>query len=994
MVTLRRFLVLFSALLLLPLLAVSTASSTASAARDSGLFQPLDGFKQGRSDHVRVRPTAFTAYRVDLAGLRDRLAGGGQQTLEVPDPTGELATFTVAEDSVMEPSLQAAHPETRTYAGHGADGSTIRLDVTPLGFHAFVRRADGRAWYVDPAEDRAGEDRVLSYFGSAMPRASQPFVERDLKRATQAALAGGPEEFSTPGGIVSTRTYRLAFVTDPTYGTYFGGTNVLVMAAKTTLINRVNEVYNDDLAIKFVMVAGTDTLLNLNEAEATAPNGPCGANACYDHDAFYPDGSAGDTPDGCTGALLDRNEFALGQIIGAENFDIGHIGLGVNGGGIAGLGVVGGPFKADGCTGLAKPDGDFYAIDYVAHEIGHQMGGNHTFNGTQANCSAGNRNTTPFSTQVEPGSGSSIMAYAGICASDNLQPHSDPYFSFTSIDEINATTAAAPGGGDEQQVVNLSDFDGVDAFTISCAGCPATSDPVVNGVLTYNKVTVAAAVSDATGETVTAAEITDYDSGGFPDPSAPSANGFTVDFTLAAAGQPVPTLVITPTAGTFTTFTGTIYNGGPTTNQGTVAATANRSPVVIAPAAKAIPIRTPFTLTGSATDADGHTLTYLWEQTDPGGPVGTGLVDNNKTDGPLFRQFGVSAQVSADDTLLYHSPGENLAGTSPSRTFPDLAQVVAGNTNATTGSCPTPLAAGSVPVTDPALNCFSEFLPTGAWLGNPATPRVLHFRLSARDEFTPDAAADHAGGLSSANVALTLTPTAGPFLVTSHASSGAASGVETVKWDVAGTNTAALAQNVKISLSTDGGLTFPTVLVASTPNDGSEAVLLPAVTTTTARIKVEAVGNYFFDVNDANFSIGSVSPGIHVALGKGKFISPKGSSTKHEDAKGKAKFEFLGESGPSPSGSATFTFKKGKIAFTGDTVKKSKIKGNKFKTKLTGANRGKAGYTLVIVALDKGSKDKIRIRLLKGKRLVYDSMPGKRPSAKPKTRIKGTITIT
>ena len=111
----------------------------------------------------------------------------------------------------------------------------------------------------------------------------------------------------------------------------------------------------------------------------------------------------------------------LGQIVGAANYDVGHIGLGVNGGGIAYLGVVGWDYKGGGCTGLPEPKGDFFAIDYVAHELGHQYSGNHTFFA----CGGGGNERTG----IEPGSGSTVMAYAGICGSDDLQPHTDPYFS-------------------------------------------------------------------------------------------------------------------------------------------------------------------------------------------------------------------------------------------------------------------------------------------------------------------------------------------------------------------------------------------------------------------------------------------------------------------------------------------------------------------------------------------------------------------------------------
>jgi len=238
----------------------------------------------------------------------------------------------------------------------------------------------------------------------------------------------------------------------------------------------------------------------------------------------------------------------------------------------------------------------------------------------------------------------------------------------------------------------------------------------------------------------------------------------------------------------------------------------------------------------------------MWEQNDRGGSSGTGLTSNTKTNGPLFRQFGVAAQVSEANTILYNSPGANIVGTDPTRVFPDLAQILANNTNAETGSCP----AASATPTIKEVECFSEFLPTADYVGFAgvnASPASLNFKLTARDG---------KGGVNSATTSLILAPNAGPFLVTSPntALTLNAGSTQTVTWNVANTNAAPVStSDVKISLSVDGGLTYPHVLAASAPNSGSRVVRLPSLGSTQARVKVEALGNVFFDVSNANFTI-------------------------------------------------------------------------------------------------------------------------------------------
>jgi hypothetical protein len=686
--------------------APASAATPSSAARSAAVWQDVAGRPSAtRSGAVPdISPRRFRALTLDRDPLADVLAAAPRTrtaaarraplTISLPAPGGGMKRFAIEASPVMEPALAARHPEIATYRGTGIDepGATVALDLTPQGLHASVR-GPGGSWYVDPYYH--GEQGVYASYRGAdlVDNPHGDFAEGDIVRPP-ASRAGKPATVAAPGDVVTTHTYRLALASDPAYATYQGGA-ANVTAAKVTLINRVNQIYEDDLAIHLNLVANNDLLNFDTEAKMRQPNGPCGAAACY----------STANSDSCDTDTLDRTDAVINQIIGVGNYDIGHLGMGVNGGGIAYVGVVGDTLKGGGCTGVTRPTGDLFAVDYVAHEMGHQFDADHTFNGIDGSC-GGNLGGA---TTVEPGSGSTIMGYAGICGTDNLQPHSDPYFSQKSIDEINAYVTSAPSHGG----------------------------------------------------------------------------------------------VATPTG--------------------------NHSPLVSAPAGFTIPTRTPFSLTGSGSDPDAATtLTYLWEQNDAGS--GTGLTNPTKTSGPLFRVFGVAAPVTDAGTILTPSPGENSAGSDPTRVFPDLAQILANNTNAATGSCAN-------------VDCYSEFLPTSSYANS------LHFRLTARDG---------AGGISHADTTLTLARSAGPFRLTSQTSSFTvdAGTRPTVTWSVGNTNAAPVsAANVRITLSTDGGLTFPTVVLKSTPNDGSQAVLLPEASGSTARLRIEPIGNIFFDVNDANFTI-------------------------------------------------------------------------------------------------------------------------------------------
>lgn len=816
-------------LALLPLLALPAA-----AAADPGAawtrIQAAPLLDAG--PRALVAPVRAAAFTLDRTALRPSLAAG--RTLALPRPGGGFTEFRLSDAPVMTPGLARRHPEIRTFAGRalGDRATTVRLSVTPLGLHASVRGGDGRAWYVEPAL-RGDARRHLSFHRTALRAPSEPAGL--LPPIGEAAAPAETTAGEQPGEPVTLRTYRLALVSDPPYATSSGAAGGLdpaapdyaaqldsrVLAAKVVLMSRVNQVYEADMAIRMLLIDESDALSLNTPAEATGANGPCGATACFTTSNLA----------SCSSSLLTRNQYVAGLLSGG-NFDVGHIVLGAGGGGIAGLGVVGDVRKAVGCTGLPKPVGDVFAIDYVAHELGHQFGGNHTFDGVNGSCLATNRHLTG-ARAMEPGSGSTVMAYAGICASDDLQAHSDPTFHQTSIDEITTYVRKPTGVLSSTQVVALRHFDGTDALTIGFEGRSAPA--VVRGT-NFTTAGVKAAIDSVLPE------------GGTVTVSALSDAGFQVVFGGDLAGEAVP--VLTVAASGADAIAGQTVAGGPIRNGGTPVATANHAPAVTTGASYTIPVRTPLRLTATGSDADGDALTYVWEQNDGGLPgAGSALFTPGRPVGALFRTFGTAARYAhPDDQFLSPSPGQNLPSEDPVRELPDRAQVLADNTNARTGVCPVTPATSTK---DPALvDCASEALPTASWAGTGGVP-ALHFRVTARDNHPG------AGGTAFADTTLTLAQGAGPFRVLDLPALPVGAGTLPVAWDVARTDVLTGTPTVRITLSADGGKTFPIVLAASTPNDGVEQLPLPAgVKTTQGRVKVEAIGNVFFDVSHADLKIG------------------------------------------------------------------------------------------------------------------------------------------
>lgn len=346
-----------------------------------------------------------------------------QTLIDLPLPDGSVKKFRVVESPVMAAELSAAYPEIRTYNVMGVDDPGIygKLDYTMWGFHAMLRGTAGDV-FIDPYCRFNNEDYNVYYFKDYHKDGSKILDEVGVLTDHQ-MLTSRYDINSTQATCVGTqlRTYRTAIACTGEYAVAATGlaspTVAQTLACIVTTLNRVDGVYETDLAIKMVLVA-TETVVVYTNASTDPFSGNNNANT-----------------------LISESQTVIDNNIGNANYDAGHT-FSTGGGGLSTLGgVCQAGQKAQSITGSPTPTGDGYDIDYVAHEMGHNFGGNHTFRSKLGSC---NGNYNP-GTMVEPGSGISIMAYAGICSTDDDSAHSIPYFHTISYDEIVAYTNTSSG---------------------------------------------------------------------------------------------------------------------------------------------------------------------------------------------------------------------------------------------------------------------------------------------------------------------------------------------------------------------------------------------------------------------------------------------------------------------------------------------------------------------------------------------------------------------
>ena len=405
------------------------------------------------SDRFNVRKGEVFSFREDSfkASLKpSTLAGKTSKTIYFPNGEGDFTAYRVVESPVLSPALSRKYPEIRSYIGHSVDNSKdrVRFSVSPENVQAMIVHADGRD---NSFIQKVSDDTYVMYSRDSGNLENIDFVcyTKDKLIAKSPNLTAKPVD----GQVL--RRYRLAIAASAEYTDFHGGTVASALAAINATITRVNEVFETDLAVTLELIGDTDATI-------------------------YTD-TESDPFSGSLSALGSQGQNAMTNEIGAANYDIGHVfHKGSNGGNAGFIGAI----CVDNRKGSAysssqNPQGDIFDLDFVAHEMGHQLGANHSWS----------YEWEETTVQVEPGSGSTIMGYAGITDNDDVVPNGDDYFHYVSIEQIIENLKTKSCGevipiANNPPVVNALDDYVIPKSTAFVLTGNAT-DPDTDDVLTY-----------------------------------------------------------------------------------------------------------------------------------------------------------------------------------------------------------------------------------------------------------------------------------------------------------------------------------------------------------------------------------------------------------------------------------------------------------------------------------------------------------------------------
>ncbi|GAK96650.1 hypothetical protein JCM19294_959 [Nonlabens tegetincola] len=461
--------------------AVVILVSSISIAQNN-FFKQISNIQIKDSDKLerKSEPFKYKLYSIDVNQIKASIINAphrfgsthSSDIITLPTSHGVL-DFEVYAAPIMEKALQDRYSDIKSYIGYSRDNTNtqIRFTITPLGFHGMIYNPESGLEFIDPfTKDKS---IYISYLKKDLPVIDAGSY-CTLDTSNVQSREDHNHDISKNANDGQLRTYRIAISATIEYSRFHweraGFTTAdteqvrrtAVLAAMNVTLARNNFVYEQDLSVTMNLVANNDVLIFITSDNLSNDN---------------------------AGAILSENQQLIDSTIGPGGYDIGHV-FTTGGGGLASLGSVCVPGrKAQGVTGRAQPIGDPYDIDFVAHELGHQFGAPHTFNGNTGSCAGGNRSA---GSAYEVGSGTTIMAYAGICPPQNVQPNSDAYFHQTSLNSIwntiNNTCAQLSVTGNSSPVASAgSDYSIPSQTPFKLTGSSTDVDGINNHTYTWEQ---------------------------------------------------------------------------------------------------------------------------------------------------------------------------------------------------------------------------------------------------------------------------------------------------------------------------------------------------------------------------------------------------------------------------------------------------------------------------------------------------------------------------